>query len=107
MGQRRGSWFARLSRTAEIENHVFMIRYRPGERPGAAADRSDPSIGGQFHRATSLARRYAQGRNHPQQPRTARARADAGQVCGRAPCRPARGSRDLRQHFKPGWIAPA
>lgn len=107
MDPRHCSWFATLKRTATIRNHVFMRHYGQGERRGEPAlDCADPSIGSLFRQGPSLARRYAQGLFHPEGPRTATrtptpAEREAWRRVGGLEAR----ARELRQHFKPGWIA--
>ncbi len=106
MDPRHCPWFATLKRTTRIKNHVFMTHYGTGEARGAPAlDCSDPSIGSLYRQGTSLARRYAQGLFHPDGPRTAtrtptRAEREAWRKTGALEAR----ARELKGHFKPGWI---
>ncbi len=106
MDPRHCPWFATLKRTVTIKNHVFMTHYGPGEKPGKPAlDCSDPKIGSLFRQGTTLAGRYAQGLFHPDGPRTAtrtptRAEREAWRRTGVMEAR----ARELKKHFKPGWI---
>jgi hypothetical protein len=107
MDPRHCPWFATLKRTARIKNHVFMTHYGPGERPGEPAlDCADPSIGSLFRQGTSLARRYAQGLFHPEGPRTAsRTPTPAERAAWRRTGALDARAKELKRHFKPGWIA--
>ena len=107
MDPRHCPWFATLKRTVRIKNHVFMTHYGPNERRGEPAlDCTDPSIGSLYRQGSSLARRYAQGLFHPEGPRTASrtptpAERAAWNRSGGVDAR----ARELRSHFKPGWIS--
>lgn len=97
-------WFARLKKTTAIGEHLFLKDYAPGERRGAPAlDCESPMIGSGYGR--SLAASYANGLFDPSGPKTAsktptrnqlRAWRQTGQLKSR--------QRELKKHFKPGWI---
>lgn len=106
MDPRYCPWFATLKRTVQIDNHVFMTHYGPGEKRGTPAlDCSDPAIGSLFKSGGSLARRYAQGLFDPKGARTpSRTPTAAERAAWRRTGKLESRQKELQRHFKPGWI---